>query len=195
MDEIVKQALAKWPDVPDCYGWLALDARGHWRMRDERAQHLGLAGEKLTHPALVGFINRNYACDARGCWFFQNGPQRVFVELASTPYIARTTGRATLATHTGADLERLDAAWMTPAGALLVRHGAMLAQLDDRDLAELAAGLELDGAPAPPDALLRWLDGGAGALALCYHAQRVTVELVDDALVPARGGFVRRPRP
>ncbi|MFM8464156.1 MAG: DUF2946 family protein, partial [Burkholderiaceae bacterium] len=23
MDEIVRQALAKWPNVPDCYGWLA----------------------------------------------------------------------------------------------------------------------------------------------------------------------------
>ncbi|MEO6353290.1 MAG: DUF2946 family protein, partial [Burkholderiaceae bacterium] len=23
MDEIVKQAIAKWPDVPHCYGWLA----------------------------------------------------------------------------------------------------------------------------------------------------------------------------
>ena len=28
MDDIVKQAMAKWPNVPHCYGWLALDARG-----------------------------------------------------------------------------------------------------------------------------------------------------------------------
>ncbi len=27
MDEIVRQAMAKWPSVPHCYGWLALDAR------------------------------------------------------------------------------------------------------------------------------------------------------------------------
>ena len=26
MDEIVKQAMAKWPNVPHCYGWLGLDA-------------------------------------------------------------------------------------------------------------------------------------------------------------------------
>ena len=87
MDDIVKQALAKWPDVPNCYGWLALDARGHWRMRDERAQHLHLPGDKLTNAALVGFINRNYAADERGCWYFQNGPQRVYVNLEATPYI------------------------------------------------------------------------------------------------------------
>ena len=30
MDDIVKAALKKWPNVPHCYGWLALDARGDW---------------------------------------------------------------------------------------------------------------------------------------------------------------------
>lgn len=29
MDDIVKQAMVKWPNVPDCYGWLGLDARGN----------------------------------------------------------------------------------------------------------------------------------------------------------------------
>ena len=38
MDDIVKQALAKWPNVPDCYGWLGLDARGHWYLRDDAVQ-------------------------------------------------------------------------------------------------------------------------------------------------------------
>jgi len=37
MDEIVKQALAKWPNVPHCTGWLLLDRRGQWRMRDDAA--------------------------------------------------------------------------------------------------------------------------------------------------------------
>jgi len=30
MDEIVDAALKKWPNVPHCYGWLGLDARGAW---------------------------------------------------------------------------------------------------------------------------------------------------------------------
>ena len=34
MDEIVKKAMAKWPNVPACSGWLGLDARGQWYMRD-----------------------------------------------------------------------------------------------------------------------------------------------------------------
>ena len=38
MDEMVRQAMAKWPNVPACYGWLGLDARGQWYMRDERTQ-------------------------------------------------------------------------------------------------------------------------------------------------------------
>ena len=34
MDDIVKQAMAKWPNVPACWGWLGLDARGNWWLRD-----------------------------------------------------------------------------------------------------------------------------------------------------------------
>jgi Protein of unknown function (DUF2946) len=41
MDDIVKAAMAKWPNVPDCYGWLGLDARGNWYMRDDRVQAAG----------------------------------------------------------------------------------------------------------------------------------------------------------
>lgn len=89
MDDIVKAALAKWPNVPHCTGWLLLDRRGTWRMRDERAQALGELGTPVRHAALVGFISRNYECDEHGRWFFQNGPQRVYVELAYTPWVVR----------------------------------------------------------------------------------------------------------
>ena len=41
MDDIVRQAMAKWPNVPHCYGWLGLDARGGWYMRDDRVQASG----------------------------------------------------------------------------------------------------------------------------------------------------------
>ena len=72
MDAVVTQALAKWPNVPHCYGWLALDARGNWRMRNEAAQAQQLPGDKIVHPALIGFIQRNYSCDAQGRYYFQN---------------------------------------------------------------------------------------------------------------------------
>ncbi len=89
MDEQVLRSLIKWPNVPDCFGWLALDRRGHWRMRDEFAQKNQLPGQVIQHAALNAFISRNYACDTLGRYFFQNGPQRVFISLDATPWIAR----------------------------------------------------------------------------------------------------------
>lgn len=109
MDEIVKQALAKWPDVPHCYGWLGLDARGNWYLRDAEVQSTGpfadgtpsSKGSMLKHEKLRDFIERNYESDARGQWFFQNGPQRVYVELEVTPWIWRLAQDASVRTHTG----------------------------------------------------------------------------------------------
>ncbi|MBU3587616.1 DUF2946 family protein [Polynucleobacter sp. 31A-FELB] len=89
MDEQVLRSLIKWPNVPHCFGWLALDRRGQWRMRDEFAQTNQLTGSVIQHAALNEFISRNYACDSLGRYFFQNGPQRVFITLDATPWIAR----------------------------------------------------------------------------------------------------------
>jgi hypothetical protein len=109
MDDLVRQAMAKWPNVPDCFGWLGLDSRGHWHMRDDRVQALGAfqsaqAGAKgsvLRHEKLIAFIDRNYEADERGCWYFQNGPQRVYVELESTPFIFRLDEHFMPTAHTG----------------------------------------------------------------------------------------------
>ena len=118
MDDIVKQALAKWPNVPDCYGWLGLDARGNWYMRDDRAQaagpfggvagadparNLAAKGSMLRHDKLIDFIQRNYECNPQGEWFFQNGPQRVYVELEATPFVWRVDGAPDfeVTAHTG----------------------------------------------------------------------------------------------
>lgn len=105
MDDIVKQALAKWPNVPDCYGWLGLDTRGRWYMRDDHTQAAGpfpqSRGSLLQHEKLIDFIQRNYEPDAQGQWFFQNGPQRVYVELECTPLVWRIEPDFTLVAHTG----------------------------------------------------------------------------------------------
>ena len=91
MDDQVLRSLMKWPNVPDCYGWLALDRRGQWRMRDEFTQQNKLPGQVIKHVALNEFIARNYACDELGRYFFQNGPQRVFISLDTAPWIVRIT--------------------------------------------------------------------------------------------------------
>ncbi|QTD45202.1 DUF2946 family protein [Ottowia testudinis] len=109
MDDIVKQAMVKWPNVPHAYGWLGLDARGHWYLRDARAQALGgfasgapgAKGSRIEHQKLIEFIQRNYQADEAGRWFFQNGPQRVFVELEVTPWIWRLAPDGAVSAHDG----------------------------------------------------------------------------------------------
>ena len=127
MDEIVKQALKKWPNVPHCYGWLALDARGDWYMRDERIQHAGpfpqVKGSRIQHEKLREFIERNYLHDDAGCWFFQNGPQRVYVELEAAPWVWRLSGGSvgapSVTSHTGLAAQ-FESAWLDEAGRLFV---------------------------------------------------------------------------
>lgn len=113
MDEQVLRSLIKWPNVPHCFGWLALDRRGQWRMRDEFAQVNQLAGSVIQHAALNEFISRNYACDSLGRYFFQNGPQRVFITLDATPWIARI-----IPSGSGPQL-------LTQCGTEIQAHGAL----------------------------------------------------------------------
>ena len=109
MDDLVRQAMAKWPNVPDCYGWLGLDSRGQWYMRDDRVQGLGsfqsgvpgAKGSVLRHDKLIDFICRNYEADAKGRWYFQNGPQRVYVELEATPLVWRLDAQGHAQAHSG----------------------------------------------------------------------------------------------
>lgn len=109
MDDIVKLALAKWPNVPHCFGWLGLDARGNWHLRDDPTQALGpfvssnplSKGALLQHAKLIDFIQRNYESDPQGQWFFQNGPQRVYVELAATPFVWRVQQDFSVTDHMG----------------------------------------------------------------------------------------------
>lgn len=118
--------MAKWPQVPAVYGWLALDRRGNWRIK----------GERIANPALRDFISRNYAVDDRGCWHFQNGPQRVFVSLAYTPFVVHYQGDA-LRDHCGRAFARREA-FVDDEGSVLIAGENTLALLDDRDLLRIA---------------------------------------------------------
>jgi hypothetical protein len=195
MDDIVKQAMAKWPNVPHCYGWLALDARGGWRMRDEHAQHTNAPGDRLNNAALLAFINRNYASDDQGRWYFQNGPQRVYVNLETTPYVARPDPAEGLMVQTGERLAPVDHAYMTPAGAVLVQGAGKLAQVDDRDVAQVIAAVEMDGAPVSDESLVAWLETGHGNVALRLGDALVPVERLTDDDLGQRFGFVAIPQP
>ena len=129
MDDIVKAALKKWPNVPACYGWLALDARGDWYMRDDRVQAAGpfpqVKGSRINHDKLKEFIHRNYDADEHGAWFFQNGPQRVYVEIEAAPLVlwvssGSEAGRWVVQAHTGRDAGQVRSAWLDEHGRLFL---------------------------------------------------------------------------
>ena len=129
MDEIVLRSMAKWPNVPDVYGWLMLDRRGNWLVRSKGdAQRF----ERIGNAAFKEFIARNYQSDARGCWFFQNGPQRVFVKLAYTPLVVHHEGEA-LVDQCGHAFSAKEFALDEEGSVLAIGNGAV-ALVDDRDI-------------------------------------------------------------
>ena len=145
MDDIVRQAMAKWPNVPDCYGWLGLDERGNWYMRDDRTQAAGpfpaSKGALLRHEKLIDFIHRNYEHDEAGRWYFQNGPQRVFVELQATPWIWRIAPGLQVASHTGRPAQPR-AAWMDEDGRLYLETDLGFGLVHTLDVALAAEAVE-----------------------------------------------------
>ena len=195
MDEIVRQAMAKWPNVPHCYGWLALDARGGWRMRDEAAQQAGHAGDRIANAALLNFINRNYGHDEQGRWYFQNGPQRVYVDLEATPYVARTDPAQGFLLQTGEALAQIDQVYMTERGQLILQGGDKVAALDDRDLAQCTGALAIDGAPASDERLMAWLtDAAPAAMVMRHQGRELPVQRIAGSELAGRFGFVPQPR-
>lgn len=159
MDDIVKAALKKWPNVPHCYGWLALDARGDWYMRDDRIQAAGpfprIKGSRILHDKLVEFIHRNYASDARGAWFFQNGPQRVYVQLEAAPWIWRVDDSGQVRSHTGLDAS-VAHAWLDEQGRLFLTTDWGLGLVHTQDMERASNAVER-GMWAPSDIAWREL--------------------------------------
>ncbi len=147
-------AMAKWPIVPACYDWLSLDRRGDWRLK----------GERITHRGLIAFINRQYGCDEAGNWFLQNGPQRVFVTLACTPWIFRHDGNV-FVSHTGVPAGALKGIHLDEEGNLLLESALGIGLLDDRDLAAFfAACRDNCGLPASDDDILKLMAGTTGTV-------------------------------
>ncbi len=155
MDEIVKAAIRKWPNVPHCHGWLGLDARGDWYLRDEPTQRSGpfpqVKGSRVTHGKLQEFIGRNYEHDALGQWFFQNGPQRVYVWLEAAPWVIGVMADDTapsgwrLETQTGLPVEQVLASYLDEEGRLylLSEHG--LGVVRSQDMVAAAEAMEALG--------------------------------------------------
>ena len=193
MDDIVKAAIAKWPNVPHCYGWLGLDARGNWYLRDDQAQAAGRfcaassepgrqmasKGSLLQHEKLIDFIARNYECDeskasaAKGQWFFQNGPQRVYVELEATPYIWRVGSMPDfeVTAHTG-QVAITQRCFVDEHGRVYLETAVGFGLVHTQDVGQAAEAIE-QGLWVPQEVLAHELPGRFGYVRSPEAAHRV----------------------
>jgi len=192
MDDAVLRSLARWPNVPAVFGWAALDRRGEWRLREPDSERFS----RIGNTALREFIGRNYAHDGHGRWFFQNGPQRVYVRLERTPWVYRLEG-ARLADHCGRAAGRLRGAWLDDEGGLVLEAMQGVGVLDDRDLAALAGHIvDETGAPHGERLATPLEDApNAGRAYLAFAGERLKLGAIEARTLPARFGFVADPQP
>lgn len=194
MDEIVLRGMAKWPDVPAVYGWLALDRRGNWLLK----------GERIANPGVTAFIGRNYGHDEEGRWYFQNGPQRVFVTLEYAPFVYRVVnpveGPLAIETHTGNAVTDIRGAWVDETGSVVLDAEQGAGILHDGDLDRLLPAFANSGGNSlDEDALEAHLEqlehGKASGLYLNYRGGIVKVEPIRSTDAPKRFGYQLQPGP
>jgi hypothetical protein len=192
VDEAVLRSMAKWPDVPAVYGWLTLDRRGNWLLK----------GERISNPAVIAFIGRNYESDHAGRWFFQNGAQRVYVALEYTPIVYRVVSAfgepLALATHAARRAQAVSGVWMDENGDLLVATEHGVGVVLDRDLESvLPAFVDFSGSPFPEDDLERMTEalqsGKDAPVWVRYGDASVSVAPIRSTDVGARFDFVATP--
>ncbi|MEL0083427.1 MAG: DUF2946 family protein [Gammaproteobacteria bacterium] len=132
--ERVLRGMAKWPNVPSVYNWLQLDRRGHWLMK----------GSEVTHPRLLAFINQHYLAAADGSYYFQNGPQQVFIQLALAPYVFSPLNNQ-LISHNDKQVGAVEAAYLSDQGDLLLQTDIGPGVIDDRYLAQVEEWFQVEG--------------------------------------------------
>ncbi len=189
MDDVVKAAMAKWPNVPAVYGWLQLTSRGEWKIK----------GEPIDNEAICEFIGRNYTNDGCGNWFFQNGPQRVFVTLEATPIIYRLDEFGRLQAHTGAHPRELRAAFADNKGRLFLETELGPGLVDSQDTVKFAERLvDENGAKLDEASLARWNSGEIDAFLRpeglhVQHQDQIQIERVRSDGWSDAFGFVAHP--
>jgi hypothetical protein len=181
--------MARWPDVPSVYGWLSLDRRGRWCLQ----------GEPVLHRRTIEFMNRNYDCTDDGLWYFQNGPQRVFVDLDYTPWIYTLDGSRNLVDHTGNPVSELHGAWLDEEGNLLLMSERGIGLLCDRDLQPVSDDFRFaDDTVCDGDSIARRIEGGGSARSECVFLEwgdgHFEVKTILRARVAGKFGFEPRPR-
>lgn len=184
MADRVARGMAKWPDVPAVYNWLQLDRRGCWRMK----------GAEITHPRLLGFINQHYYAADDGSYYFQNGPQQVFVELALTPYVFSLPGKR-LVTQNNLSVASVTAAYLSDQGDLYLQTDVGPGLVDDRYLAQVEEWFVADG--DRDTALATLLSGNYSEnTRLVSDSLKIDLPLqpITEAALPGKLKFIARPQ-
>lgn len=189
MDRSVIRTMIRWPNVPAVYGWMSLDRRGRWCLQ----------GEPVIHRGAIAFMNRNYACTADGQWYFQNGPQRVFVDLDYTPWIYTLDGAGVLIDHVENPVNELRGAWLDEEGNLLLLGERGIGLLCDRDLGPMSENLRhSDGAACDEHSVARLIQASGSArsrpICLAWNNKPMEVKLLLRDRVAGKFGFEPRPR-
>ncbi len=193
MDEIVLKSIAKWPNVPAVYGWLELDRRGQWRIK----------GERIANTGLTTFIARNYECDATGRWYFQNGPQRVYVRIDYLPYVVRVDrhqAQLRFCTHTQLEICDIQGVWMDEVGSLILGFSNSAGSIHDQDLEQLLpflCGLRDDIADDDEiaESIRRVKQDQSPTLWLRYNADKLPVQAIQSADLARIFRFIADPSP
>jgi hypothetical protein len=189
MDEWVLNALKRWPNVPALFGWLSLDRRGRWLVQ----------GEAISHPRIIDVIDRNYGADEHGRWYFQNGPQRGYMQLESTPLILFVADdNEHLITHSGLTVTQLRSAYIDEQGSLVLttEHGP--GELRGTDLQWALDRLSIGGKPVDDDSLAAALDLPSQSrtdLTLSVGSSQLSLQRLDFDQAPSVLGFQRAPAP
>ena len=169
IDKSVQKAMAKWPEVPECFGWLNLNRRAEWSIK----------GEKIHHVKTQRFLQRNYNFDKLGRWFVQNGPQRVFVSLEYTPRLYGFSSHSGFYIHNEAKMPVLLDFFLDEYGNLLLSTALGVGVVDDRDLSAASDLIEaVNDIPTE----------------LSYRGKNYKIKPIAKALVPKHFGFVQNPR-
>ncbi|CAM2009824.1 DUF2946 family protein [Acanthopleuribacter pedis] len=181
LDPDTLRAMARWPDVPAVTGWLTLDGTGRWYVR----------GQRIKHPLILAHLKSNYDRDGSGRWFFQNGPQRVFVSLEQAPHILTWTGDPKLGFRDQCDRHqtRFDKTVLDEEGRLYLHGEHGLGYVLDQDLDTVLSWLcRADGAPEAEDALFARLETAFDSLTGDRPVTDIPLVLrLGDALLPVEG--------
>ncbi len=179
--------MQRWPNVPALFGWLRLDRRGRWLVQ----------GETISHPRIIETINLNYGRDEHGRWYFQNGPQRGYMELEYAPFVLRRESDE-FVTHNGLRVERAMQAILDEAGTLCLSTEHGLGEVYGGDLDWVLERLSVDDKSIDEEDIAAILEQPSRTetdAVLALGRARLPVVRVDSDDLPEMFDFVRDPQP